>query len=400
MTVSPPAIRPDPWLAPRVHAIRQRAAVLATVLAAVLGAAACRRHAESAATRDPVIQLGAENVAVVTRGVVESGPLISGTLAPIRTAQIRAQVSGLVLETDAEQGAHVRAGELLARIDATAISDAYASAKAAVASATVAADVAARQAERYDTLLVAGAISPSARESVAEQRAAAEAALANAQSALASARKQLDFTSVRAPFAGVVSARNVSRGDVVQIGSPLYTVVDPSVLQLEAAVPAEQIASVHLGAPVSFSLTGYGTRTFTGTVTRLNPVADPTTRQVPVYAELGNPGNALVGGLFAAGRIVTERDSGLVVPTAAIDVRNLRPAAERIRGGTVERIDVTLGLRDDRADRVEIGSGVALGDTLLLGSAQGLTPGTVVRVVAVAADSALRAPAPPAPGRP
>jgi RND family efflux transporter MFP subunit len=198
----------------------------------------------------------------------------------------------------------------------------------------------------------------------------------------------------------VVSARNVSRGDVVQVGAPLYTVVDPSVLQLEAAVPAEQIGQVHPGAPVSFSLTGYGARTFTGTVTRLNPVADPITRQVPVYAELANPGNALVGGLFATGRIVTERDSGLVVPASAIDVRNLRPAAERIRGGKVERTDVTLGLRDDRADRVEIRSGVALGDTLLLGTAQGLTPGTAVRVVAAAGDSALSAPAHPAPAQP
>jgi RND family efflux transporter MFP subunit len=364
------------------------------ILAAVLAAGACRRHADPAAAGDTAVQLGAENVAVVTRGVVESGPLISGTLSPIRTAQIRAQVSGPVLETYAEQGAHVGAGELLARVDATAIEDTYASAKSAVAAATVAADVARRQGQRYDTLLAAGAISSSTQESVAEQRAAAEASLANAQSALASARKQLDFTSVRSPFVGVVSARNVSRGDVVQVGAPLYTVVDPSALQLEAAVPAEQIGQVHRGAPVSFSLTGYGTRTFTGTVTRLNPVADPTTRQVPVYAELANPGNALVGGLFATGRIVTERDSGLVVPTSAIDVRNLRPAAERLRGGKVERIDVTLGLRDDRADRVQVRSGVALGDTLLLGTAQGLTPGTAVRVV-TAGDSALRAAAQP-----
>lgn len=333
------------------------------------------------------MQLGVENIVVVSPGAVESGPLVSGTLAPVRTAQLRAQVSGSVLETDADQGMHVHAGDLLVRIDAPASRDAYASAVSAVASATMADRVAAHQAARYDTLLAAGAVAPSEQEIVAEQRSAAAASLANARSVLASARQQLTFTEVRAPFAGVVSERDVSRGDNVQVGTPLCAVVDPSLLQLQAAVPAEQIVSVRVGAPVSFSLTGYGGRTFRGTVARINPVADAATRQVPVYTELANPGGLLVGGLFATGRIVTERDSGLVVPSAAIDMRNLRPVVERIRQRHVEVVAVTLGLHDERTDRVQIRSGVALGDTLLLGTAQGLTAGTAVRIAATPDDA-------------
>jgi membrane fusion protein (multidrug efflux system) len=65
---------------------------------------------------------------------------------------------------------------------------------------------------------------------------------------------------------------------------------------------------------------------------------------------------------------------------AALDTRALRPSVLRVRHGAVERVDVGLGVRDDLAERVEITSGVAAGDTLLLGQAQALSPGSVVRV--------------------
>jgi membrane fusion protein, multidrug efflux system len=355
----------------------------------------CRGHDDaSAATASASMQLGPENIAIVTRGVVEGGPLISGTLMPVRMAQLRTQVSGPILATYADQGARVAANALLARIDATAIRDAYESARSAVASATIAERVAALQAARYDTLLAAGAVSPSAQETAAQQHAAAQAALENARASLVSAEKQLAYTEVRAPFAGVVSERNVSRGDIVQMGSPLFSVVDPSALELDAAVPADQIGSVRRGAAVSFTLSGYPGRTFAGTIARMSPLTDPATGQVKVFAQVPNPTATLVGGLYATGRIVAERDSGLVAPSGAMDTRNLRPVVERIRGGKVERRDVIPGLHDDRTDRVLIRSGLDQGDTLLLGTAQGIAPGTPVRVLGgppAAGDTALHA---------
>jgi multidrug efflux pump subunit AcrA (membrane-fusion protein) len=155
------------------------------------------------------------------------------------------------------------------------------------------------------------------------------------------------------------------------------------VLQLQAAVPAEQLSVVRVGQPVAFSLNGYGDRPFLGTVTRINPVADPSTRQVQLYTTIQNPNNSLVAGLFASGRVVTDSARGLVAPADAIDARNLRPAVERLTRGRVERIDVQLGLRDPQTNQVEITAGVAAGDTLLVGSAQGITVGTRVRVTAI-----------------
>ena len=70
----------------------------------------------------------------------------------------------------------------------------------------------------------------------------------------------------------------------------------------------------------------------------------------------------------------------MLVPANAIDTRSATPSVIRIKGGKVERVSVQLGLRDDTSERVEIASGVAVGDTVLLGAAQGITPGTPVTV--------------------
>jgi RND family efflux transporter MFP subunit len=167
---------------------------------------------------------------------------------------------------------------------------------------------------------------------------------------------------------------------VVQQGALLVTVVDPSSMRLEGSVPAEQLSQVRVGAPVTFTVNGYPGRTFGGKVIRVNPTADPATRQVRIVISIPNAEGRLVGGLFANGRLASESHSGMVVPASAVDSRSNVPAVFRIKGGKVERVPVTLGLRDDAAERIEIASGVSVGDTLLVGAAQGITPGTIVKV--------------------
>jgi multidrug efflux pump subunit AcrA (membrane-fusion protein) len=131
---------------------------------------------------------------------------------------------------------------------------------------------------------------------------------------------------------------------------------------------------------VAFSVSGYPGRAFTGKITRINPVADPTTGQVRVVVSVPNAGNNLVGGLFAEGRVASERRNALVVPTGAVDVTGVKPFVIRLKQGKVERVDVELGLRDEESERIEVKSGVERGDTLLVGAARGISPGTPVRV--------------------
>jgi multidrug efflux pump subunit AcrA (membrane-fusion protein) len=153
-------------------------------------------------------------------------------------------------------------------------------------------------------------------------------------------------------------------------------------MQLTGSVPADQLGQVRVGAAVRFTVTGYPGRDFTGRITRVSPVADPTTRQVQVIASVPNAGNRLVGGLFAEGRVASETRDALVVPADAVDQRGVRPQVVRVRGGRAEPVPVELGLRDDATERLEVRGAVAAGDTLLRGAAQGLTAGTPVRVSA------------------
>ena len=110
--------------------------------------------------------------------------------------------------------------------------------------------------------------------------------------------------------------------------------------------------------PVEFTVNAYPGRTFTGRVERINPAADPTTRQVRIYVAIPNTGGRLVSGLFADGRVATDARSAVVAPRNALDVRGLRPTAVRLKNGRAERVEVELGLEDEATERVEIRSGL------------------------------------------
>ena len=363
---------------------------LTTIAAALLlFATACKGGDEAEASpADEAVTVSTENITVVSAERLESGPSISGTLTPEQSASIRAEIGGSVLATYVEAGQRVAKGMRLAKIDDAGIQDSYLSARSNVTSAQSSADIAKREEERANTLLAAGAIAEREVEGARRANIAAQAQLADARSRLALAEKQLSNTVVTAPFAGIVSERRVSGGDVVSPGGEMFTVVDPTSMRLEASVPAEQLSVVRIGLPVSFTVTGYKDRVFQGKITRINPTADELTRQVRIYASIPNSGQALVGGLFAEGRVAAESHVGPSVPMTAIDEAGTTPAVMRIRNGTVERVDVTLGVRDASTERVELLSGVAVGDTLLVGSARRITPNTPVKITSPDAPAA------------
>ena len=373
-----------------------RAVTMGTVgsMLALLLVAGCKGKADATAeTAPPPVVLGPENFALVEQAELTDGPPISGSLMPELAAQVRSEVTGSVIEVVADQGMAVKKGTVLARIDETAYRDAYLSARAMVRTQENNLQVARRNAERTKRLADAGAVAERELEQAQYTATNAEGLLADARARLATASKQLEKTTVRAPFAGVVSEAVVSAGDVVQPGGALFTVVDPRSMRLEASVPASELAVVKVGTPVEFSVSGYGDRKFTGRISRVNPAVDPATRQVRIYVALPNAENTLVAGLFAEGRVSADTRTAIVAPRSAVDVRGIRPVVMRLRGGRVERVEVRTGVTEAASERIEILAGVAAGDTLLLGSAQGIAPGTVARIRS-AAERVDTAPAP------
>ena len=359
-----------------------RSAALLILAAIALSATACKKtdDASAATAKVETMLVGPENIAVVRAEQIKTGPAISGSLMPARSATIRAEMSGAVLQTFAEAGQPVRAGQALAQIDAAVVRDQLLSARAAVTTAQSSHEIARRDLSRTETLEKAGAIAERDVERARNQVFAAQAQLSNARAQLASVQKMLDKASVQAPFSGTVSQRQVNAGDVVSPGGALFTVVDPASMQLEASLPAAQLAQVRVGMPIEFKVNGYPNRTFTGRITRVNPVADPATLQVKIVAAIPNAGNTLVGGLFAEGRVATETKIAPVVTLVAVDEAGLRPSVVRLRNGKIEKVEVGLGIRDAATETVEITSGLAQGDTVLLGAARGISAGTPVKV--------------------
>lgn len=365
--------------APRGTITMQHRAIALLLLASL---AACGRgDAAEDAPREPVsVTVGPEAVAVASATTLTIGPILSGTLVAERTAQIRAEVPGAVVQVFHDPGARVEAGTSLAKIDDRAIEDAYLGARSGLTTAQSSADLAARELARAERLHEAGAISDRDLENARRADLSARSMLDDARARLAAAEKNRDATNVLSPYAGVVADRYVNPGDVVAPGAPLFAVVDPRTMRLEAAVPATELGMLRVGAPVRFSVTGYPEREFNGRISSINPIADPQTRQVRLFVSIPNSGERLVAGLFAEGRVASESREALTVPEQAVDQRGLQPEVVRIRGGVTERVPVTLGARDAVTQRVEITEGLAAGDSVLVGAALGISVGSRIRV--------------------
>jgi RND family efflux transporter MFP subunit len=351
------------------------------ILHLALLAVACgdATNGEPAPAAAVAVQIGPENVVSVASGTVIVGPIISGELIAAREATVRAELGGAVVEVAVEEAQRVARGALLARIETRTLEESRQSAASSLRSAENQLAVARREAERTERLVEAGALAARELDLARNTITSAEAVVSDARSRLASAERSLGDTVIHSPLSGIVATRTVNQGDVVTLGSELFRIIDPSSMRLEASVPSEDLSVLKVGATVEFSVRGYE-RPFEGRIERIAPQADALTRQVPIYVSIPNPGGRLVAGLFAEGRVVSASATGLIVPLNAVNTTGPEPWVLRVKGGTTERVPVTLGLRDPRSERVQIASGLQDGDTLLRGAAQGISPGTPVRV--------------------
>jgi membrane fusion protein, multidrug efflux system len=314
-----------------------------------------------------------------TTDTIVVGPIVSGELRPQREATVRAELGGSLLQLTVEEGQSVGRGVLLARIETRTLDDVRRSAQSAVRSAENQLAVAQREVERTEKLVNAGALAARDLDVARNSVSTADAQLADARSRLASAERQLEDAVVHAPIAGIVSRRSVNAGDIVSIGDELVTIIDPSSMRLEAAVPSEDLRVLKVGVPVRFTVRGYD-QMFDGRIERIAPQADPGTRQVPIFVAIPNVGGRLVAGLFAEGRVLSESATGVVVPTNAVNMSGATPWVLRVTNGKTERVELSLGLRDLRTERVQVTAGLKEGDILLRGASQGITPGTAVQV--------------------
>jgi RND family efflux transporter MFP subunit len=366
----------------RLPVLHRCAACVGLVLVAMCSTSACKRaqQTDAGAKQPEPVLLGAEDLATATRVTLRSGPTISGTLEPEDKAVIRAETGGSVVELRAQLGDAVKRDDVLARIEVGGLGDAYRSAQVGVSAAERTLQFSRDEQQRSESLFRTGAQSRKQLDDDRNAVSGAQARLETARAQATTARKQLRDTSVRAPIAGVVSEQPVNRGDVVAPGAPLFTVIDPSSLRLEASVPSASLSDLARGTAVEFEVRGHPGKAFRGVITRIAPAADTATRQIAIQASIPNASAQLLAGLFAEGRIASREKHALALPLDAVDQRGPRPMVTVIRGGRAQRVEVALGLIDDVAQRVEIARGVAAGERVVVGAAADIEPNTPVRV--------------------
>jgi membrane fusion protein (multidrug efflux system) len=371
--------------------IRAFALPVAVVLATASLLAGCKKP-EAAKKEEAATPLLLQNEDVVTlrNAALTSGPSITGSIEPERRADLRAEVSAVVLAVLKENGDPVKKGDLLVRLDQTSIRDSLNSAQASAGAAGQAFEQAERQYQRMKTLRETGVVSAQQLEDVEIRRNSAQSEREAARAQLVTARQQLERTEVRAPFDGIVSDRKVSAGDTAAIGKELLKVIDPSSLRFEGFVSADSVGEVATDQHVWFRIHGYSDREFTGVVTRVNPAANATTRQVEVLVKFDEAQKLPnVAGLYAEGRVETRSAAAIALPNASVVREGDNAYAWKIVDGKLSKVALKLGERDSRTGAHVLLSGLNEGDRVLRFPNSTLKDGQVVQAAGAAEKAAV-----------
>jgi len=314
-----------------------------------------------------------------------SGPVIIGAIQPERRADLRAEVSAVVLQVFKENGEVVKAGDLLVRLDDTSIRDGLLSADESARAAGQAFEQAERQVQRLKTLQAQGMTSMQALEDAEMRRNSAQSELAAAKTRVVTARQQLRRTEVRAPFDGVVSERKVSAGDTAQIGKELVKVIDPRSMRFEGLVSADRMAELQLEQDVSFRINGFAQTVFSGKIKRIDASANPMTRQVEVLVAFTGGNAPQMAGLYAEGRAVAIGPQALRLPAASLVRAGEAAYVWRVKDNTLNKVAVQLGERDARSGDYVLRGGLAAGELILRNPGSTLVDGQKVEFAGASA---------------
>jgi len=326
--------------------------------------AASSKRGASPGTMQPLL-ISSEDILAVRSNALTSGPSITGSVQPERRADLRAEISAIVLSVLKRNGDSVRRGDVLVRLDDTAIRETLTAAEFSARASDQAHDQAERQLQRLKQLRETGLVTVLEVEEAEGRRNAARSEREAARTTVVAARQQLQRTEVRAPFEGIVSERKVSAGDTAQVGKELLKVIDPHSLRFEGLMSADDIGEVEIGQRVSMRVQGFSEEFF-GTIAGVNPAASITTRQVEVLVAFEDANHRPeVAGVYAEGRVETTRASALTIPASALVREGNDAFAWRVRNGVLEKVALRIGERDPRSGEFVLKSGLAEGDALL-----------------------------------
>lgn len=338
----------------------------------------------------PALEFLAGDLIAVAPRELRQTITVSGALRAVSQAIVKAKVAGEVREVLVREGDAVIAGQVLIRIDGSEYQARVAQASGALQAARGQLEIAGKARANNRALLEQGFISKNAFDNSASQYAIARANLDSARGALDVAQKSLADTVLRAPIAGLISSRSVQPGEKVSADNLLLEIVDLRRMEMEASVPATEIAQIRLGQPVSVRLDGMP-QAVAGSVARINPGTQSGSRSILAYIQIDNPDGALRGGMFGEAELTLSQKNGVLsVPQSALRQVDGRTIVYAIENGVLTEKAVTLGLEgnDGNGAAVEITAGLTSGAQVVkanLGHLQAGTPARLATKAAVAA---------------
>jgi len=305
---------------------RGRLALAIALLLALVGASVWVMPANGA---DPQADSrGPDSVGVaLAYAVVRSGSAaevtgFDGTVQAVRQTAIAAQVSGALVELDVKAGDAVKAGQVLARLDARAAEQTAAVSDAQLQSARAAQEAADREFERQKQLFAQNYISRAALERAEAQYKSAQAEVAAQRAGAGAARATSAFYVVKSPYAGVIADVAVVLGDMAMPGRPLMTLYDPTVLRVSVNVPQSAAGRLDDVAAVRIEIAGLPGERQPGRATKMQvlPTADPATHTVEVRFDLPTALQGATPGMFARVWLPTSAagEGRLYVPKRAL----------------------------------------------------------------------------------
>ena len=373
-------------------------ALLVAGIARALESRKTKQAAAAALAAQPLqltIELAPSDVTTVKTVKLAQGLAISGALKAVNSAIIKARVPGELQGLTVREGDLVKAGQVVARVDATEYASRLRQAQEQADSARAQIDIAQRQFDNNRALVQQGFISKTALDTSGSNLVAAQA---NHKAAIASvdvARKSVDDTVLRSPITGIVSQRMAQPGERIGVDARVLEVVDLSRIELEAAISAADSVDVSVGQEAQLQIEG-ASQSVTAKVVRINPSAQAGSRSVLVYLALANP-SGLRQGLFAQGTLGTGQRSVLAVPLSAVRTDRPTPYVQTVEGGKVTQRTVELGPRGEVG--AELGGagggeamvgvgGVAENTAVIRGPVGVLRAGTTVKFTAAPAAPA------------
>lgn len=386
------------------------AAVVGTMIAGGIAGVACTRPRAAAQTPERPTA----SVAKAVRGDLVQTLTLAAEFRPYQEIEVHAKVAGYVKSINVDVGDRVSAGQLLAVLEIPELQNDLATDEASVRRSSEEVNRAQADLVRAQSAHEVAHLGSSRLAAVMQQRPnlvaqqdideaqgrdrVAEAQVATARAAVAAAQEQLAvaragqnktatlfaYARITAPFAGTITHRYADTGAMIQAGTssqsqamPVVRLSQTTMLRLIIQVPESAVSRIHVGAPVDVKVQAIG-HNFGGTVARSAGKLDLDTRTMETEVDVPNPNLELVPGMYAYASITTDAARGVViVPVQAIDRKDEKTTVIRVdAAGRLESRNVTLGI--EAPDRVEVRSGIAAGDLVVVGGRGQLKAGIAV----------------------